>query len=103
MQDDHYWTVNTATRAVVNITKNAQTPFIDRESDFTIKQKPAFGVAGWTKNDESVILYDKFDLWQVAPDGSSAKRLTDGAAEQTRHRYVRLDPDEEWVDADKPA
>jgi dipeptidyl aminopeptidase/acylaminoacyl peptidase len=103
VQDDHYWTVNTATRAVVNITKNAQTSFIDRESDFTIKQKPAFGVAGWTKNDESVILYDKFDLWQIAPDGLFAKRLTDGAAEQARHRYVRLDPDEEWIDTDKPA
>src|SRR5215470_9272314 len=103
VQDDHYWTVNTATRAVVNITGNVQTSFIDRESDFTIKQKPAFGVAGWTKNDESVILYDKFDLWKVAPDGSRATRLTDGAASQVRHRYVRLDPDEEWIDTDKPA
>lgn len=103
VQDDHYWTVNTATRAVVNITKNVQTSFFDRESDATIKQKPAFGVAGWTKNDESVILYDKFDLWQLAPDGSRAKRLTDGAAEQIRHRYLSLDPNEEWIESDKPA
>ncbi len=103
LQDDHYWTVDTATRAVVNITKSVQTSFVDRESDATIKQKPAFGVAGWTKNDEAVILYDKFDLWKVAPDGSRATRLTDGAADQVRHRYVRLNPDEEWIDADKPA
>jgi dienelactone hydrolase len=103
LQDDHYWTVNTSTRAIVNITKSVQTSFVDRESDFTIKQKPAFGVAGWTKNDESVILYDKFDLWKVAPDGSRATRLTDGAAAQVRHRYVKLNPDEEWIDADKPA
>jgi len=103
LQDDHYWTVDTATRAVVNITKNVQTSFVDRESDATIKQKPAFGVAGWTKNDEAVILYDKFDLWQIAPNGSRATRLTDGAAEQIRHRYVRLNPDEEWIEADKPA
>jgi len=103
LQDDHYWTVNTATRAVVNLTQSVQTSFVDRESDATIKQKPAFGIAGWTKNDESVILYDKFDLWQIAPDGSRAKRLTDGAAEQVRHRYLRLNPDEEWIDTDKPA
>jgi dienelactone hydrolase len=102
LQDDHYWTVNTATRAAINITKNVQTSFIDRESDATIKQKPTFGVAGWTKNDESVILYDNFDLWQVAADGSRAQRLTDGAAEQIRHRYLRLDPDEEWIDTNKP-
>jgi dienelactone hydrolase len=102
LQDDHYWTVDVATRAVVNITKGVQTSFVDRESDFTIKQKPAFGVAGWTKNDEYVILYDKFDLWKVAPDGSRATKLTDGAAAQVRHRYARLDPDEEWIDTDKP-
>ena len=67
---------------VVNITKNVKTAFVNRESDYTIKQKPSFGMAGWTKDDASVILYDKFDLWQVSPDGSRAVRLTDGAAER---------------------
>ena len=102
LQDDHYWTVNTATRAVVNITRNIKTSFIDRESDETPKQKPAFGVAGWTRDDASVIIYDKFDLWQVTPDGSHATRLTDGAENETRHRYVHLDPDDEFIDTTKP-
>jgi dienelactone hydrolase len=101
-RDDNFWTVNTATHAVVNITKTASTAFVDRESDFTIKQKPPFGVAGWTKDDAAVILYDKFDLWQVAPDGSKAARLTDGAANQVRHRYEKFDPEEEWIDTSKP-
>ena len=78
------------------------TSFVDRESDATVKQKPPFGVAGWTKNDESVLLYDKFDVWQVAADGTKAARLTDGATEQVRHRYVRLNPEEEFIDIDKP-
>jgi hypothetical protein len=102
LQDDHFWTVNVATRAIVNITKSAATSFVDRESDATVKQKPAYGVAGWTKNDEAVILYDKFDLWKVAADGTRASRLTGGAAEQTRHRYVRVNPDDEWIDTDRP-
>ena len=67
-----------------------------------MKQKPAFGVAGWTKQDEAVLLYDRFDIWEVAANGSRAVRLTDGAAEQVRHRAVRLDPDEEWIDTTKP-
>ncbi|MBI3404575.1 MAG: S9 family peptidase, partial [Acidobacteria bacterium] len=102
LEGDQYWTVDTGTRAAVNITKNVQTSFVNREADFTVKQKPPFGVAGWTKNDAAVILYDKFDLWQIAPDGSRAVRLTDGAAEQVRHRYARLNPDEEWIDFEKP-
>src|SRR5260370_2551767 len=101
-QDDHYWTVDVATRAVVNITKNVATSFVNRESDNTTKQKPPFGVAGWTSDDRAVILYDKFDLWQIAPDGSKAARLTDGAAEQIPHRYVGLDPYEEYIIPTKP-
>jgi dipeptidyl aminopeptidase/acylaminoacyl peptidase len=102
LQDDHYWTIDLESRAIVNITRNVPTSFIDRESDFTVKQKPPFGVAGWLKDDAAVILHDKLDLWRVAPDGSRAVRLTDGAAEQVRHRYVRLDPDEEAIDPEKP-
>jgi dienelactone hydrolase len=102
VHDDQYWTVNTATHAIVNITKNVKTSFVDREADYTIKQEPPFGVAGWTKNDAAVILYDKFDLWQIAPDGSRAVKLTDGAVEQVRHRYEKLDPEEEWIDTEKP-
>jgi hypothetical protein len=63
----------------------------------TVKQKPAFGVAGWATDDSAVWLYDKLDIWSVTPDGK-AKRLTDGAAEQVRYRYLRLDPEADFVD-----
>ena len=102
LQNDHFWTVNVATRETVNITKNVKTSFVDRESDLTVKQLPPFGVAGWTKDDQDVILYDKLDLWRISPDGSRAVRLTDGTAEQVRHRYVQLDPDDEFIDSEKP-
>jgi len=91
IQDDHFWTIDTATRKVVNITASAPVSFIDKESDQTSPDKPAFGVAGWLKDDAAVLLYDKYDVWRVAPDGSGAKKLTDGASEQIRHRLVRLD------------
>ena len=52
------------------------------------RTRPSWGVAGWTKNDASVIVYDEFDLWELFPDGAKPRRLTDGAAEQVRHRYV---------------
>jgi len=101
-QDDNYWTVNLATHAVTNITKSTKTSFVNRESDETIKQKPAFGMAGWTKDDAAVILYDKYDLWKVSPDGTRATPLTDGAKDQVRHRYVRLNPDDDFIDVEKP-
>jgi dienelactone hydrolase len=102
VQDDNYWTVNIRTRALANITKNVSTSFVDRDSDFTVRQKPPFGVAGWTKDDASVWLYDKFDVWEITPDGSGARKLTDGDKDQIRHRYVRLDPEDEFIDTAKP-
>ncbi len=102
IEGNQYWTVNLASRAVTNITRALPTSFIDLQSDQTSPQKPPFGVAGWTKDDGAVLLNDRYDVWQVPTDGSKATRLTDGAAEQVRHRLVRLDPDEEWVDPTKP-
>lgn len=101
-QADHYWTIDTKTKTVANVTKPIPTIFVNRESDATIRQKPPFGVAGWTKNDEAVVLYDKFDMWMASPAGTGATRLTDGTADQIRHRYVRLNPDDEWIETDKP-
>ncbi len=101
---DQYWVIDVTkpTAAAVNITKNIKTSFINQESDNTAPIKPPFGVGGWTKNDAEVILYDKFDVWKVSPDGAHATRLTNGAAEQVRHRLVRLDPEEESIDLAKP-
>jgi dipeptidyl aminopeptidase/acylaminoacyl peptidase len=87
---------------VRNVTRAAATSFVDRDSDATVRQKPPFGVAGWTKDDGALLLYDKLDIWQLAPDGSQAARLTSGAADQVRHRLVRLDPEQDWVDVQRP-
>lgn len=102
LQDDQFFTINLATRAVTNITKGVQTSFIDKESDETVKQKPSFGVAGWTKDETAVVMYDKYDLWEVPVSGTGAKRLTNGSTEEIRHRYVRLNPEEESIDLTKP-
>lgn len=102
LENDHFWTVDTATGAAVNITKGIGSSFVDRESDAAVKQKPPFGVAGWTANDESVLLYDRFDIWRVSSNGAKSAKLTDGAQDMIRHRYVRLDPDEEFISLDKP-
>src|SRR5262249_54553939 len=30
---------------------------------------PPYGTAGWVAGDQFVLIYDRFDIWQVAPDG----------------------------------
>lgn len=65
---------------------------------------PSYGSAGWVKDDRYVLLYDQYDIWQVAPDGSTAKNLTDGVGRKDKieFRYARLDPEERFIDPAKP-
>ncbi len=102
LNGDHWWTLNLSTRAATNITRGIRTSFVDRDSDSTAPGRPAFGVAGWTRDDGRVLLYDEFDIWSVAPDGSGGTKLTNGAADEARHRYVTLDADAEFIDLARP-
>ena len=76
----------------------------DREWHDTPSTPPPHGHAGWTKDDKQVLIYDRYDLWQIAPDGSGAKNLTAGLGRKNtvRLRVVRLDPRERSFDPAKP-
>ncbi|HXT71334.1 MAG TPA: prolyl oligopeptidase family serine peptidase [Vicinamibacterales bacterium] len=86
----HYWTIDLATKAATNITASIKSTFVDNESDSTSPERPMFGVSGWTKDDEFVLLNDRYDVWKVSPSGAGATRLTNGAADQVRHRIVNV-------------
>ncbi|HEY6357527.1 MAG TPA: prolyl oligopeptidase family serine peptidase, partial [Vicinamibacterales bacterium] len=53
----------------------------------------AYGVAGWTEADRSVLLYDQFDIWEVHPDGTGARMVTSGEGRKQKlvFRYQPMD------------
>ncbi|MEO7217335.1 MAG: prolyl oligopeptidase family serine peptidase, partial [Gemmatimonadaceae bacterium] len=57
-------------------------------------EKPIWGVAGWSKDGRSVLLYDKYDIWSLPLDGSKGRDLTAGVgtAEQVQLRLAHLSP-----------
>ncbi len=81
---------------VTNLTAKLKTKFA-REDHDSPSAAPSYGLAGWTKDDKEVLIYDRFDIWQVAADGSGGKLLTNGRPSKTEMRYVRTDPDERFV------
>jgi dipeptidyl aminopeptidase/acylaminoacyl peptidase len=87
----------------INLTAKLPVKFWNEEND-TPSKPPAYGTAGWTKDDKYVLLYDHFDVWQVAPDGSSAINLTAGLGrrEHLELRYMKLDAEEKTIDPAKP-
>lgn len=97
-----WFSYSVADGKVVNLTKNLGVNFFDEDND-TPSTPGSYGVAGWSKDDKYVLLYDHYDIWQVAPDGSGAKNLTDGVGrrEKSELRYVRLDPRERFINPAK--
>jgi len=89
--------------AKVNLTAKLNINFW-REDHDTPNLPPAYGAAGWTKGDASVVLYDKYDIWEIKPDGSGARMITGGQGRKTQtvFRYRSLDPDERAIPTDKP-
>jgi dipeptidyl aminopeptidase/acylaminoacyl peptidase len=94
----------------VNLTAKLPVKFWNEEED-TPGAKSPYGPGEWTKDDKYVLLYDHYDIWQIAPDGSSATNLTQGIgrAQHLQLRAVRVRPDspdaraeEKWLDPTKP-
>lgn len=98
-----WFSYSVADGKVVNLTQILNARFFNEQND-TPSTPGSYGTAGWTKDDRDVLLYDRYDIWQVSPDGKGAKNLTDGVGrkEKTTFRYVRLDPKERWIDPAKP-
>lgn len=97
-----YWTHDLRTGARRNLTAGLATSFADTASDTPTDLLPPHGVGGWVEGDRWVYLYDRFDVWRVAPDGSGGERVTAGAEEEIVHRIARVDRDEAWLAADRP-
>ncbi|NNE28020.1 MAG: S9 family peptidase [Saprospiraceae bacterium] len=62
----------------------------------------AYGRAGWTQNDERLLVYDRYDIWSLDPTGQERpKRLTKGRKNAKIHRMVRLDREDPFFYTDK--
>jgi dipeptidyl aminopeptidase/acylaminoacyl peptidase len=76
------------------VTLGAGAPaFVDTTYDHP-GPKPPWGVAGYTTDGASVIVEDRYDLWTLPFDGTTAKNITGGfgAENRTRLRPARLEP-----------
>ncbi len=57
----------------------------------------SYGLAGFTKDDKSIVLYDRYDLWEFDMKSGEGNRLTKGRETKTRYRYVKLDDKERFL------
>jgi len=79
----------------LNLTGKIKTHFENIERD-VVEPADSYGLAGWTENDASVVLYDQFDLWEVTLATQAARNLTNGFGRkhQLQLRYVPLETED---------
>ena len=96
------WFVYDARKGVTaNVTKGLHVCF-DREDHDRPEPPSPYGIAGWTTDDQSVLIYDRYDIWSISPDGKIRRMITEGYGREhdLSFRYVKLDPDEIAIDPD---
>jgi hypothetical protein len=85
-QDGQWWLLDNTSGSRANLTGKIKSSFVNMEDDHPVAVRRAYGMAGFTTGEQSVVLYDRFDLWQVNVDGSNPVRLTRGREDSTVYR-----------------
>ena len=92
-----YFVYNHTTGVTNQIAKDITTALYDEEND--VPDDPnAYGLMRWTENDKYVLLYDKYDIWQVDPLGiQKSICLTAGRSSKISYRFIATDPDQKFI------
>lgn len=99
--DSCWYTLDLAAGKEYRLTTPETFPAWDEEND--VPDYPnAYGVAGWTRGDELILIYDRYDIWQFEPTGGKLPgNLTAGRGLQIQYRLIQLDKDEKSIDTHK--
>ena len=58
-----------------------------------------YGSPGWLKDDEAVMIYDRYDIWKVDPEaGNEPLNFTvSGRTDRITYRLINFDPEEDFL------
>lgn len=93
-----WYCYNTTSGTTASLTARIPVRFYDELNDTPEMPEP-YGTAGWTNGSKAVLLYDRYDIWQIAPDGSSFVNLTKGEGRKNKrtYSYQRTDNEEDRI------
>ena len=102
-RENHWYTYRISDGKWTNVTARIDVPLVDETHDSPSEPYP-YGNAGWTEGDTSVLIYDRYDIWEISPDGAKARMITQGLGRRDKlvFRYARLDPEQKAVPVKEP-
>jgi dipeptidyl aminopeptidase/acylaminoacyl peptidase len=75
--DGNYHLHDARTGETRNLTAGVDVPWADEDHDYP-EPAPGYGIAGWSADDRTVLIYDKYDIWAFPLGGGEAMNLTQG-------------------------
>lgn len=91
-EDLNWYTYDIRTGVKANLTAQTGVPFYDEEDDHPSTPQAHEFSPKWYKDEDALLIIDRYDVWKFAPDGSSAVNLTGGVGRQTHNRFKIFDP-----------
>lgn len=101
--DSCWYTIALAEGKRYRLTTPESFPAWDEEND--VPNHPyAHGAAGWTANDQNLLIYDRYDIWKFDPTAATPPiNLTvNGRKEKLSYRLEQLDKEARFIDLGKP-
>jgi len=95
---------NIDSKDALDISSKIPVAFFDERWDMPADPN-AYGIAGWSENDKTVFLYDRYDIWRVDLEGAKVPMCATrnyGRKNFLKFRYQKLNPEEEFIDTNKP-
>jgi dipeptidyl aminopeptidase/acylaminoacyl peptidase len=86
----HWYTYNTATGKTMDVSGAMKNVHLENENTDTPSIPPAWGIAGWTKGDKSMLVYDHFDIWELDPSAAKAPIVVTDSVGAREHIQFRL-------------
>ncbi|MFP9097752.1 prolyl oligopeptidase family serine peptidase [Flavobacterium sp. RHBU_24] len=91
--DGHnWWLYNLFSGTSKNITKEIPFPVFN-EAHNKPSSPELYGSAGWVKGDRAMLVYDRFDIWEISPSDGVPVRLTFGRERGYSYRVVQGQPE----------
>lgn len=100
--DSCWYTIALAEGKQYRLTTPESFPAWDEEND--VPDYPyAHGAAGWTANDQNLLIYDRYDIWKFDPTAATSPvNLTvNGRKEKLTYRLEQLDKEARSIDLGK--
>ena len=93
-----------ADSAPINISKGIEFPLYNELHDRPSTAR-AYGSAGWLDNDEAILVYDRYDIWQLDPTGEKKPVCVTagyGRENEIQFRYRQLDSEMRSIAPEQP-